>query len=483
MKKIILILLLNLPYLIIAQSWMITTELDKVFQAFEFPLELKNNHIFSLHTSISTFFDQRVLLELRSKEGRLIKSNEFIIENRTLDVQNASVLGDKVALVFSGYPRKIINPGDTFDLSYHFIVLNQDLEITAQSDMFDLGHRELHKISLWPDSDSTILVSFNLPAAKYQEEKNYFLQYSDKGEILKLNNTFYEHLGPKAGHLYTNHRGDSILGRFSDHSFYYFNDSFEPVFRFEKILKTFRSIYSTMLSYYPDNTFLFLETYDYRINPYQAAIVKYNSEFKQIKVTPIGGPLIWTDPGEGKFYNPQAHNSMYIVGVGWTPTTIDISNPLTVSRLDTNMNILWTKIYEDGQYYENPKIYATQDDGLLIGGTRKIPFEHNFTAYLLKIDSTGRFPTGTDEVQSKVKLNMLVYPNPSSGMMGIQIDEMTDEIQLELHNMNGAKVFGHRIDQSGHHQFNFQHLPAGQYLYSIYSKGELKAQGYWQKQE
>ncbi len=454
-----------------------------LFQSFKFPLELKHNKIFSIHSSNTTFLDQKIYFELRSEEGTLLKTNEFKINGRVIFVQNASLLGDKIVLVFSGYPAKIANPGDTIDLSYHFVVLNQELEITAQSEMNNLGSRELHKISLWPDSDTTILVTFELPASATQEGKNYFLQYSDKAKILKFNDSFYPHLGPRAQHLYTNHRRDTILGRLSDDNFYFFDKNFTPVHRFTKYLNTYRLIYSTMLPYYPDSTFLVLETYRSRNNPYQAAIAKYNSEFKQIKVTPIGGPLIWTDPGEGKFYNSLAHNSMYIVGVGWTPTTIDISNPLTVSRLDTKMNIVWTKVYEDGQYYENPKIYATQDDGLLIGGTRKIPFEQKFTAYLLKIDSTGRFPTSTEQKENKIKLSMLVYPNPSPGILGMQIDELTEELRIELHTLQGVRVFHQSVNEPGHYDFNLKHLPSGQYAYSIYSNGILKAQGYWQKVE
>lgn len=120
----------------------------------------------------------------------MLKTNEFKINGRVIFVQNASLLGDKIALVFSGYPAKINNPGDTTDLSYHFVVLNQELEITAQSEMNSLGSRELHKNSLWRDSDTTILVTFELPASATQEGKNYFLQYSDKAKILKFNDSF-----------------------------------------------------------------------------------------------------------------------------------------------------------------------------------------------------------------------------------------------------------------------------------------------------
>ena len=94
--------------------------------------------------------------------------------------------------------------------------------------MLNLGNRELHKISLWPDSDTTVLVAFELPATQTKDGINYLIQFSDEGKILK-EHTFWEPLGPKIQYLFTNHSNDTTYARFSSFYLYYMNEHFEPL--------------------------------------------------------------------------------------------------------------------------------------------------------------------------------------------------------------------------------------------------------------
>ena len=263
---------------------------------------------------------------------------------------------------------------------------------------------------------------------------------------------------------------------------FYLNRELEPTF-IKKLKHCTTDSWGTLVHHNPDSSYLLLETDCAGNNPPNGAIIKYDKSFNSVKLVSLPEPLVYKTPGLGEFYNPLAPNSIWLVGTRVPPPAPSYPIPIIINRLDKNLNKIWTKYFEDGYARDFPWIYATEDGGLLLAGTRtkSIGLKGKWTAFLMKIDSSGNLPTNNQDFNKELNWSATVFPNPSNGYFGITLDQTNDEFMLRLINNSGQIVYQSDVLIPGKYHINLQHLEAGNYFYKLYYKGVEKASGQWIK--
>ena len=137
---------------------------------------------------------------------------------------------------------------------------------------------------------------------------------------------------------------------------------------------------------------------------------------------------------------------------------------IVLTRLDSNLNIIYDRYYGGDAMYSSYFIDATEDGGCVILG---IIYDYegiDYDLYLIKTDENGLVTT-VDEDHLQSKLNILVYPNPCSGRISFD------------HDLTLVDIFDH----SGQWVLRFQNynqfsdiavgqLQSGVYIYRALSK-------------
>ncbi len=74
-----------------------------------------------------------------------------------------------------------------------------------------------------------------------------------------------------------------------------------------------------------------------------------------------------------------------------------------------------------------------------------------------------------------------IYPNPSSGTLIINFNDLTSNADLRLYDMNGRNVYAQFDLTKGTNTFDLSDLPAATYIYKIYQGNKIIGTGEWVK--
>jgi hypothetical protein len=149
-------------------------------------------------------------------------------------------------------------------------------------------------------------------------------------------------------------------------------------------------------------------------------------------------------------------------------------------KLDKNYNITYKKRYGGNDaYYEMSGVLATSDGGCLMYGTR-----YNFNtipktdAYLIKVDGNGTVVSETSIPM--VTPRIVVFPNPSSEFLTIDLPSLTGEIDIRIFDAQGKLVLSEK-GRSAEKPLNVQELASGNYVLQVWQKGQLLGVAQWVK--
>ena len=160
-------------------------------------------------------------------------------------------------------------------------------------------------------------------------------------------------------------------------------------------------------------------------------------------------------------------NIIYAGGISnFQPTMTAFNNVpswITVSNIDSNLNIRWERFLGGDAYYELWSVLATSDGGCLLTGTRYdhlTQFEER-DVVIIKIDSTGSI-TGVNNLPAIKLQEMILYPNPVEEELNIHVGGHTEIIRVEIYSMQGRLMVSY--DDFLLHTIKVSNLPSGQYL-------------------
>jgi len=69
--------------------------------------------------------------------------------------------------------------------------------------------------------------------------------------------------------------------------------------------------------------------------------------------------------------------------------------------------------------------------------------------------------TGIEDIQNT---HFDLFPNPTKGIVNINISEMMKDSKIQMVDVLGQVVFRTRISIAGNHQLDLNHLSSGQYI-------------------
>jgi hypothetical protein len=151
-----------------------------------------------------------------------------------------------------------------------------------------------------------------------------------------------------------------------------------------------------------------------------------------------------------------------------------------VIKMKPNGDTLWRKLYRvpgmdaNGTDFHIKDIRPTSDGGFICAGTVYPAFPDTGTQdmWLLKIDSNGCADTACSLItsvpntqNSQLNTNSLaVYPNPTNGIVTIELPKESTSGSFRLLNINGKEVFKQNLNSAAN-QIDISHLSKGIYFY------------------
>lgn len=157
--------------------------------------------------------------------------------------------------------------------------------------------------------------------------------------------------------------------------------------------------------------------------------------------------------------------------IDFVPWTI---NYMMLTKLDENLDIVWTKFYGGNASYRLDHVVATEDGGCIMVGKYLYPDTMNYEdIIILKVDADGNssLPTGVENTENFVK-DVIVYPNPTTGFINIQKGQQIQNAKIEIYDLNG-KLIIRQVLSSDISKINLKNNPKGTYIYKIMNKNKL----------
>jgi hypothetical protein len=112
---------------------------------------------------------------------------------------------------------------------------------------------------------------------------------------------------------------------------------------------------------------------------------------------------------------------------------------LFLLRTDENGDLLWTRKFGGSQRDEGNAIKTTNDTGFIFVGTTKKTNTDSIMVYLVKgTDDDTATGENTEQLDHKP---MIIFPNPSNGLLNIQLDKKAGDVILEIRDLFGRCVF------------------------------------------
>lgn len=178
-------------------------------------------------------------------------------------------------------------------------------------------------------------------------------------------------------------------------------------------------------------------------------------------------------------------NSIYTSGtLNQLPVPFE-NNVIYITKLDSNLNVKWNKVFAFNRIYILRKVKATSDDGCMVGGYILKSQPHGLIdqdVYILKVDADGNL-TSTKQ-NGQISWSATIYPNPSSSQLQIDIDNKYEDLKIRILDINGKEVYTSGLLIKGINSLNLNQLSNGIYVYSLMVNGkESGLSGKWIKSE
>jgi len=327
---------------------------------------------------------------------------------------------------------------------------------------------------------------------------NYYITNDE--QIFVSINVFNPGLGPNSEQIFTrlNNKGDIeysyIDNGFNCYSIIKTNDQYECIGR---NIKTFDENFNFIGK--RDEVYFIMTTSNQnrteRINENKLLIGSSSSMVPELE---LGGAILY-----------YVDNDLNILKKNWIKTpfgptlannTFDISpdssiflatfeapssgyKNISVGKFDIDLNLIWQIQFENlNQHrYLLWGMEATNDNGVLIYGSRRSWNGDDAQSYIIKFNSEGNV-TWTNNLDDKLK-KIKSYPNPSSGLLTIELEGINELVDIRLFDLSGRNVFVHQNMSESKVTLDLSALSAGQYINKIYKNGKEINSGQWIKIE
>jgi hypothetical protein len=153
---------------------------------------------------------------------------------------------------------------------------------------------------------------------------------------------------------------------------------------------------------------------------------------------------------------------------------------IIITKLDTDLNIIWQKYYGGDAHYVLYGIIPSSDGGCVMLGTRFHPDNPTgIDGYILKVGPDGL--VSVPEVPGGLQVKeVIVFPNPGSTHLNIQTGH--ENLEIRFYSANGSLHHLEKVNRFNH-TINTASWPAGAYIYQIYKNESLLDNGKWLKAE
>lgn len=152
-------------------------------------------------------------------------------------------------------------------------------------------------------------------------------------------------------------------------------------------------------------------------------------------------------------------SNAHFVFTGYSGSYSNGNNNLVVMRIDSSVNIIWTKNFGGPGIDIGYEIIPSILGGYIICGTYTDSITNTIDNYLIHVDESGEFSRVAENVDSEMR----AYPNPANEKLFIQNDRQ--DCSLELININGTTVLRKQI--KGNMELDITSFPAGMYILKL----------------
>ncbi len=171
-------------------------------------------------------------------------------------------------------------------------------------------------------------------------------------------------------------------------------------------------------------------------------------------------------------------SNIYIGGTSPIDKYPWVKNYMMLTKLDENLDIVWTKFYGGNASYRLDHVVAIEDGSCIMVGKYfdTETMEHN-DIIIIKIDADGNssLPTGIEKNEKLVK-DIIVYPNPTKGVINIQKGQQIQNATIEIYDLSGKFMTKKEIS-SDISRIDLTKHKAGTYFYNIICKNKIIDKG------
>jgi len=118
-----------------------------------------------------------------------------------------------------------------------------------------------------------------------------------------------------------------------------------------------------------------------------------------------------------------------------------------IAKLDTNLNIIWEKLYGGDAFYMAVDITVDTDGGLLLLSTRNDLYDgvNQLDVHLMKIDTAGN-AVWVNDIKIR-EIGVDIFPNPTSSQLNITLNSPNKTIyQLQIKDLQGKQILQKQIN-------------------------------------
>ncbi len=153
-----------------------------------------------------------------------------------------------------------------------------------------------------------------------------------------------------------------------------------------------------------------------------------------------------------------------------------------LSKLDRDLNPIWTKLYGGDMFYQVYSVKATQDGGAIMACITydylTQDYEHDIL--IMKVNEDGLIVGTGDKLPNISVQDAIVYPNPGNESFTIQSGPQINGALFELFDMNGNLVLTTNLDERLE-TISTTSLSTGTYPYRITFDNKIVGSGKWVK--
>ena len=153
-----------------------------------------------------------------------------------------------------------------------------------------------------------------------------------------------------------------------------------------------------------------------------------------------------------------------------------------LSKLDRDLNPIWTKLYGGDMFYQVYSVKATHDGGAIMAcityDHRTQDYEHDIL--IMKVNEDGLIVGTGEELPSISVQDAIVYPNPGNEFFNIQSGPQINGAVFELFDLSGNLVLTTTLDERRETISTIQ-LSTGTYPYRITFDNKMVGSGKWLK--